>query len=199
MSTRGTIGFRMQKKDKVTYNHSDSYPSWLGINILSFIKDTPEPELKDIASRIELVDEDSTPSPEQIEAYSKYSDTSVSTRTKTDWYCLLRDTQGDLNHYRSGVRHMIDYHEFLKDSLSCEWAYIINIDSRELEIYRGYNKQKNLKNGGRYAKYTVDEDKRYYGVTILATLSLSDIRNMTEEAIKVYCQALEEAVYTRTN
>jgi len=199
MSTRGTIGFRIQKKDKVTYNHSDSYPSWLGINILSFIKDTPEPELKDIASRIELVDEDSTPSPEQIEAYSKYSDETVGTRTKTDWYCLLRDTQGDLSHYRNGVRHMIDYHTFLKDSLFCEWAYIINLDTRELEIYRGYNKQKNVKNGGRYAKYTVDEDKSYYGVTLLATLSLSDIRNMTEEAIKVYCQALEEAVYTRTN
>ncbi len=30
MSTRGLYGFRKNEQDKTTYNHSDSYPDWLG-------------------------------------------------------------------------------------------------------------------------------------------------------------------------
>ena len=202
MSTRGTIGFRVSENDKVTYNHSDSYPTWLGIQVMSFILNTPESELKDIANRIELVDEDSKPSSELIEAYRGYADTDVATQTLTDWYCLLRHTQGELEHYRNGVRHMIDYSTFLHDSLFCEWAYIINLDTQELEIYKGFNKNK--KGKGRYASKFIAPDRigekvEYYGVTLLTTMKLSDIRNMSEESIKVFCQALEESVYNRNN
>lgn len=203
MGTRGCYGFHSGEKDKLTYNHSDSYPTYLGFNILSFVHNTPESELRAVADRIELVDEDSAPSPEQIETFKGYSDVSVGTQTLTDWYCLLRQTQGDLAPYRDGLRHMIDSHDFLKGSLFCEWAYIINVDTLELEIYKGFNTRKYVKNGGRYAKYCLDEKpvcgKKYYGVTLLATLKLSDIRTMTLEEIKVFCSATEESVYNRNN
>jgi len=170
--------------------------------VMSFIAQTPEAELKDIANSIELVEEDSVPTPEQVEAYRGYSDTDVATQTLTDWYCLLRHTQGELEHYRNGLRHMVDYSSFLHDSLFCEWAYIINLDSKELEIYTGFNKSKRGK--GRYASKYIAPDRpgqrvEYYGVTLLTALKLSDIRNMTEESIKVFCKALEESVYKRNN
>lgn len=202
MSTRGTIGFRTGKKDKVTYNHSDSYPTWLGAKVMSFIAETPEAELLEVATRIELVEDNSVPTPELIEAYKGYADTDVATQSLTDWYCLLRKTQGDLEYYRNGLRHMVDYSTFMHDSLFCEWAYIINLDSQELEIYNGFNKNK--KGKGRYASKYIAPDRpgqrvEYYGVTLLTALKLSDIRNMTEEAIKVFCDALEESVYNRNN
>lgn len=202
MSTRGALGFRNATKDKVTYNHSDSYPSWLGIQVMSFLHDTPETELKEIANRIELVSDDVKPTPEQIEAYKKHADVKVSSQSLQDWYCLLRNTQGDLSHYRNGLRHMIDSHDFLKDSLFCEWAYIINTDSGELEIYRGFNDKKYVINGGRYAKYSLDDGKnrsKYYGVALLATLKFSDIRTMTEENIKHWCEALQKSIYESRN
>ena len=38
MGTRGLYGFRKNGVDKVTYNHYDSYPEYLGRNILEFIR-----------------------------------------------------------------------------------------------------------------------------------------------------------------
>lgn len=203
MGTRGCYGFHLGKIDKVTYNHMDSYPTWLGVNVMSFINETPDIEMKEVASCIELVDEDSKPTPKQIKAYKGYANTDVSTKSLKDWYCLLRETQGDLTPYKNGLTHMIDSHDFLKDSLFCEWAYIINVDTGELEIYRGFNTRKYVKGGGRYARFTLDDNpqrgKRYYGVTLLATLGLSEIRQMTPEAIKHWCNVLENSVYGARN
>ena len=37
MSTRGIYGFRKNGEDKLTYNHYDSYFSYLGENIINFV------------------------------------------------------------------------------------------------------------------------------------------------------------------
>jgi len=203
LGTRAAYGIRSGHQDKITYNHFDGYPSYLGINIMSFIHDTPDKELREIADRIEMVQEDSKPSAKQIKQYKQYADLNVSSQSLTDWYCLLRETQGDLTPYKNGLTHIIDSHDFLKDSLFCEWAYIINVDKGELEIYRGFNTKKHVKGGGRYCRFSVDDNpqrgNKYYGVTILATLKLSEIREMTPEAIKQWCEALEKSVYEGRN
>jgi hypothetical protein len=83
---------------------------------------------------------------------------------------------------------------FLIDSLFCEWAYIINLDSGKLEIYHGFNHDPDAP--GRYAKESiprewpknmviVDENgkatpfeynpKPYYGVVLDQEIPLSDI------------------------
>lgn len=36
MSTRGIYGWRKNNENKITYNHSDSYPTWLGEKIVEF-------------------------------------------------------------------------------------------------------------------------------------------------------------------
>lgn len=38
MSTRGTYGVRIDGVDKLGYNHHDSYPSYLGANMLEAIR-----------------------------------------------------------------------------------------------------------------------------------------------------------------
>jgi hypothetical protein len=50
----------------------------------------------------------------------------------------LRIFQGDLNAYKEGLSYMIDNSDFIKDSVFCEWAYIINLDTNELEVYKGF-------------------------------------------------------------
>lgn len=67
-----------------------------------------------------------------------------------------------------------DYHTFLYDSLFCEWAYIINLDTKKLEIYKGFNKNPNAK--GRYADhYAYDDDHRYCGVALVKEIPLNKI------------------------
>lgn len=182
MGTRGAIGFIVDDKEKVTYNHFDSYPSELGVQILEYIAATQVEKMLEAARRIELVNEDSTPTPAQIKALKKFADTGVGNQSLSDWYCLLRSAQGNLGAYaKAGV--MIDSHRFLHDSLFCEWAYLINLDSGKLEVYRGFNK--NPKAAGRYAGIRKPDMKgrdgtiiptEYNGVVLIAEHPLEELR-----------------------
>jgi len=82
-------------------------------------------------------------------------------------------------------------------------AYIINLDTQELAIYRSFNTTKHVKNGGRCAKYTVDDrpqnGKRYCGVTLLQKVPLSEIRHMPLDQIKEWSKTLEETIYGSRN
>lgn len=46
MSTRGAYGFRIDGQDKITYNHFDSYPDSLGVNLLQWMAGHSVAELK---------------------------------------------------------------------------------------------------------------------------------------------------------
>lgn len=65
MSTRGLYGFYKNGVNKLTYNHSDSCPSGLGNNILSFLKNMDINELNNIFDNIQLVDESDYPNGEE--------------------------------------------------------------------------------------------------------------------------------------
>jgi|WetSurSiteA1Bulk_404760.scaffolds.fasta_scaffold00318_9 hypothetical protein len=143
MSTRGAVGFVANKKWYVTYNHSDSYPEYLGMHVLNFCKAVTNWEyLKTLVEKVTLVDEDIKPTQDLIDKYSIYSDTNVGNQSLEDWYCLLRCLQGEKILYEvalGNVEHMIDDHMFLADSLYCEWAYIIDLDDFTLKVYKGGN------------------------------------------------------------
>jgi hypothetical protein len=173
MGTRGAYGYRLDGKNKVTYNHFDSYPDELGTHTLSYAANMGIGKMKKTASNIIMVDSNSTPSPELIERYKAVADIDVAGMKYEDWYCLLRNTQGDLRHYHKGIEHMIDSHEFLADSLFCEWAYIINLDNQQFEIYRGFNKNPNAP--GRYAGSTTSRSNGYVGVSFIASMPLDGL------------------------
>jgi len=175
MGTRGAYGFRHNDKDTISYNHYDSNPSGLGNKVANFLKEfTNIDDIKKIIGDIKLVQESSKPTEEQKKEVMAFGlcDLDVSSRSSDDWYCLLRNSQGDLSVYTKGLNYMIDGHEFLADSLFCEWAYIINLDTEELEIYRGFNKDANA--CGRYAYLTRKKEYEYFGVVLERTIPLAD-------------------------
>lgn len=97
---------------------------------------------------IEMVSERSKPTFEQINFCVKSGlyDMDVSKESVDDWYCLLFKIQGDLfalnglvNSEKKG--YMIDKSSFIKDSLLCEYAYIINLDTHMLEFWVGCQKK----------------------------------------------------------
>jgi len=176
MGTRGAYGFRVGGIDKVTYNHYDSYPSGLGRQIVEFINRSSIGELEEAGANIVLVNESATPTMEQIMECGKYFDSGVSTGNIEDWYCLLRKMQGDLTPYKEGFKYMIDSSGFLSNSLFCEWAYIINLDSQKLEVYKGFNKDIHAK--GRYASVDLN-GKEYAGVRLIDTVSFDILDRMS--------------------
>ena len=171
MGTRGCYGFRKNGIDKLAYNHYDSYPDGLGSDVIKFCKETTVKEMNAIFDKIILVDESGMPTPEQIAECHKYYDGSVSSQSVEDWYCLLRHAQGDLNAYKNGLKYMIDNHDFIKDSLFCEYAYIINLDTKRLEFYVGFQKTPDETN-----RYGTEDDRGYYPCKMMASYPLNSKR-----------------------
>lgn len=116
MSTRGAIGFYYKGKEKVGYNHFDSYFTGLGNDLLNYLKGKTKEELINVCNSIKLESED------DAWAVNKFND------------------------------DFRDYRTFLYDNVFCEYAYIINLDSNKLEVYKLIDNPIN----GRYFK-----DKRY--------------------------------------
>lgn len=178
MGTRGLYGFRKNGIDKLTYNHFDSYPDYLGQIMVEFCKTTSVEEMNKIFDRVVLVEEGSTPTKEQIVECAEFYNGSVSTGQIEDWYCLLRNAQGNPNVYKHGLKYMIDNQGFIKDSLFCEYAYIINLDEECLEFYVGFQKEPD-----EYNRYGTESDDGYYPCKLLEEYSLGEINESLVEVI----------------
>jgi hypothetical protein len=173
MGTRGLYGFRKNGVDKTTYNHFDSYPDGLGADVINFIKKHSVDELEKFYDRIQMVQELATPTKEEIKTCvdAGLCDLSVSKQSTNDWYCLLRKIQGDLDAlYNSPVAYMIDNSDFIKDSLFCEYAYIINLDENVLEYYEGFQVTPDKDN-----RYGQEKTDGYYPCKLTSTIPLDYI------------------------
>lgn len=163
MGTRGCYGFRKNGIDKITYNHWDSYPDCLGRTMVEFCKNTSIQEMNEIFDRLILVNESDKPTAEQYEECKQY----VNTWSIGGWYSLLRDAQGEPKAYKNGLRYMIDSHDFIKDSLFCEYAYIINLDTNKLELWKGFRREPDIHN-----RYGMEKTDGYYPCKMVASYSL---------------------------
>lgn len=195
MGTRGLVGFVVGGEVKASYNHFDSYPSGTGIEVLHWLREHKDDRgLDERAAAIDLIeDEESAPTPEHLQTAAKYADPSVGgpmTNTEvTTYYQLLRHAQGSLQAYLE-LGFMVDSRGFADDSLFCEWAYLVNLDDRVLEVYRGFQNEDHRK--GRFGRNT-DEDwalenewwrterqmenptSRRYPIALLTTYPLDDL------------------------
>lgn len=187
MGTRGCYGFRKNGADKLTYNHFDSYPDCLGHTMVKFCKATSISELNEIFDKLILVNESAKPTAEQIKECKQYYDGNVSRKTVEDWYCLLRNAQGDLDAYKNGLKYMIDNCGFIKDSLWCEYAYIINLDTEELEFWVGGQDKPDI-----YNRYGVERDGNYYPCKMMASYPLATI-SLNEYSVQDFVDCMNKA------
>ena len=183
MGTRGLFGFRKNGKDKAMYNHYDSYPDWLGKEFLKFIL-LNKTKLSGLYDR--MIDVNGTkPTKEQQKYCSEmgWYNGSVSTGRKDDWYCLLHglqsldqwqkatDTEGDV-FFENQI-------SFIKDSLYCEYAYIYDIDTNNLELYVGFQKEPDETN--RYGTdCTPGYSDDYYPCKLVYTKSIDENTVITD-------------------
>lgn len=193
MGTRGLYGFRKNEQDKTSYNHFDSYPEGLGADVLKFIQNHSIAEMNKFYDRIIMVNEDATPTDEQKENCRKngFVNLNVSNQSENDWYCLLRNVQGYLEDlYKCEFPYMIDDSDFIKDSLFCEYAYIINLDTNVLEFYKGW--QHVPQDGNRYGE--VPNEDGYYPCKLEAEIPIEQIQSAKDvnEIISKFMNEEEE-------
>lgn len=173
MGTRGAFGVIIGEKEKIGYNQYDSYPSGNGVENLQWLreeyaKDPALSEVRRLATAARLVDDDSSPTPEDVANLRSTTNLGVSEQSTDDWYCLTREAHGSIPAMLN-CGYILDGHDFPLDSLFCEWAYIIDLDANTFEVYVGFQKKEH--NQGRFAS-DVPNDDGYYPVRLVATWSL---------------------------
>ena len=86
---------------------------------------------------------------------------------------------------------MLTARDFINSSLFCEWGYIVNFDTQELEVYRGFQEERHDK--GRYAakeptKPDTGSGIDYWPCALVATFPL------TKKFPKYWAKKLEKQV-----
>lgn len=151
MGTRGFVGFVVDGTEKIAYNHSDSYPSGLGTDVLEWLRKAHIGGARRKAAELRVVDPNSSPGDEDIDRLRPYADFGVGTRQIEDWYVLLRGTMGNPTAMLdAGV--IEDAGQFPMDSVMAEWGYLVDFDAETFEAYRGFQEQPHDK--GRFADRT---------------------------------------------
>jgi hypothetical protein len=169
MGTRGVMAFAIDGALKATYNHWDSYPGGLGNDILKWLRSADIQAAREKARRMFAVNENFKPTPEELETLAKYRDANVS--EGDDWYALLRDAQGNPAAALDAVAY-VDAESFARDSLFCEWAYVIDLDNEQLEVYKGF--QTEVPTAGRWAGDAGGRSD-YHAVQLVKTLKFSEL------------------------
>lgn len=135
MGTRGFWGVRDNGRLRTTYNHFDSYPTGLGVQMVEFIQATDMSTLGARVFDLTMVEEGESPSPEQMQALVS-AGTWAQVSTGTDWYSALRNTQGDPQALIDSGFWMGQGFDPTQASDSwLEWGYLIDLDAGELLVY----------------------------------------------------------------
>lgn len=155
MSVRGAWGLRYKGQDKIKFNYWDSYPDRLGKDILEFLvkhKDNLG-ELETFFKKIELLTKGSEKAKKY---YKKFGDNT---------------TQDIKDLYVKEYPQMVDDKDFLQDSLYCEYGYIINLDTRKLELYIGFQKDKPPEN-----RYSIKKRRNeYWNCKLVGELEFNNV------------------------
>lgn len=179
MGTRGFVGFVVDGTEKIGYNHCDSYPSGLGIDVLGWLRNaltTHGAVLIRQIKALRVVDGEAEPTDEEIERFKSSYNGRVDggPDRRPTWYQLLRETQGDpAAIVRAGV--IEDASGFPGDSLFAEYGYVVDVDTRSFEAYTGFQTKPHDK--GRFAARPPRNavSREYYPVALVAKWSLDDL------------------------
>ena len=106
------------------YGQFDGYPSWQGKVALEFIKSCNLDKFKEKLKGVSFI------KPEEIEQYESLPEFKNNIAAE-----ILQMI------YEGRASHLYDSRDFAKDSLFCEWTYVIDLDKELFEIYRGFNKE----------------------------------------------------------
>lgn len=153
MGTRGFVGFAVDGTEKIAYNHFDSYPSGLGLAVLSWAREIAGDLRLEDAKRhvraLRVVEADSAPTEDDVNQLRPFYNPNVGGPSeRPTWYQLLRETQGDPDTIlRAGV--IEDASEFPQDSLFAEWGYVVDLDELRLEVYEGFQEEPHV--SGRFS------------------------------------------------
>jgi len=181
MGTRHVIAVKINKNYVVAqYGQWDGYPDGQGVSCLDFLEKTNLDEFKNKLKLVRFKNEEDS---KELDDFLKsigckdgWMNMEQSSKYKQKYPLLSRDVGSDIllklmeNEKEVFVNNAID---FVKDSLMCEWAYVIDFDKNSFEVYEGFNKSP-LSEGDRFY-FDNYSDNGYYPVKLKEKFSLIDL------------------------
>lgn len=183
MGTRNLTMVQMNGEIKVAqYGQWDGYPSCSGIKILKFLRCARLDTFKKALSNVRWITnemqnemwKEAGAKDEELksgfvpmhisELFTKFHpELSRDTGAEILWHVLTSDK--DL--------YLKNDLEFAKNSLFCEWAYLVNLDDNTLECYKGFN-QVPLAESDRFY-FDGHKDDKYYPIRLIKTYNIDNL------------------------
>lgn len=165
MGTRNVTMVVSNSQTKVAqYGQWDGYPSSNGVKILGTLKEIDLTKFK-----------------KKVDALSFLTDEQVDKiNADPNWIknypYLSRDTGADILNmvYKKKLLGLVNNEDFINDGLMCEWVYVVDLDKRTFEVYKGFHK-KPLKKGERFYKPKQKNSDGYSPAKHVKTFSLDDL------------------------
>lgn len=183
MGTRHLIAVYQGGTHKIAqYGQWDGYPAGQGKEIVEFLADKQKVyslehfKLKDCrfltGAEIERINKEKDPIRARAQLSRNVGSQILNMVARSDGLVLKDDL------------------DFAADGLFCEWAYVIDFDTRKFEVYKGFNKSKK-KLKGRFKNMT-PEYEEYTPVTLVKTYDLDN--PPTVEQLIADCDPPDEPV-----
>ncbi len=175
MGTRNlTCVYKNGEYKVAQYGQWDGYPEGQGITILRFLRNVKMDEFN------KAIDECRWITQEELDKINKDINNGILINWQKYYPELSRDTGGEILELITfkNKRILNNSIDFANDSLFCEWAYVIDLDSNTFEVYKGFNNEKLPETDRFYnAEYN---DKEYKPVKLIKTFSLDNLPTKEE-------------------
>ena len=194
MGTRGLNMVISKKETKVAqYGQWDHYPSGQGLTALLFLSRTDLTKFKEKVDTLHF----STDAEElEVKTYlasvgadNGWMTMEQAAKVNEVYPHLNRDMGAEILEYimLNEVKFLCDNTNFAADSIFCEWAYVIDLDKRTFEIYKGFNKTPLTETDRFYSLQAANlhhEDRRgddqYFPVKLVKEFSLDALPTKDE-------------------
>lgn len=176
MGTRNlTIAIIDQQPRIAQYGQWDGYPESSGLRILEFVRGMNPEHFTSALKRCRFLGDSA-----KDKAY--IAKVEATPNWPKEYPLLTRDTGADIlslvNATHKGEILLINQLAFAADSLFCEWAYVVDMDRRTLEVYKGFNEKPLPKTarfyGLKQAGDNMSRDK-YHPIKMVAKFSFDDL------------------------
>lgn len=178
------------------YGQWDGYPEGQGASILEFLKSPMAEQLKKNLKNCtwltnteyeKLWEEFGVDTKQEMIDYDAYQD-----------FCnkhpeLSRDTGARILEIVAGATGKIKLQNslnFSRDSLFCEWAYVIDFDKNTFEVYQGFNETPLDKSERFYTAGQKEDENGMYPVKLFKSFDLSALPS--EEEFLEICEPIED-------
>lgn len=143
MGTRHLICVVIDGDFKIAqYGQWDGYPDGQGIDILTYLRTANYDALTANLRKLRwTTHEDFARVNKELDlGDSGWMDMEQAARYKAAYPALSRDTGSKILALveAGGVEFVTDSRDFAQDSLFCEWGYVIDLDTKVLEVYEGF-------------------------------------------------------------